>query len=105
MFVILFHVLITMMGAIFIAVSLAWLSWTLLRWTRFPGLGPVAAFAILVAARHSGEFTQMLLMFSAILAVGAVGTLFIGTGDAPGTRKSPRVGIRHEHWSHLFHKH
>jgi hypothetical protein len=105
MFAILFHVLITMIGAILIAGILAWLSWTLLGWTRFPGLGPIAAFAILTVIQHSGEFTQMLLMFSALLAVGAFGTLFVTEVDKARPRKSSTIAAGYKHWPHLFHKH
>jgi hypothetical protein len=88
MFAILSHVLITMFGAIAAAATLAWLSWTLLRRTRFPGVGPIVAFAMLVVLRHAGDFTQMLLMFSAVLAVGAFATLFVNDGEASRHRKS-----------------
>jgi hypothetical protein len=80
MFAILFNVLVTMAVALFGAGALASLSWWLLSRTRFPGLGPVVVFGILLIARNAGGFSQMLLMFSGILAVGAFATLFGRTG-------------------------
>lgn len=76
MFAILFEVVITVLGAALAAGALAWLSWTLLNRTRFPGLGPILAFAILAVLRNAGDFTQALLIASGIFAVAALATMF-----------------------------
>jgi hypothetical protein len=76
MFAILFEVLIIMLGAVLAAGVLAWLSWTLLSRTRFPGLGPILVFAALAILRNAGDFTQTLLIFSGIFAAAAFATLF-----------------------------
>jgi len=102
MFVILLHVVLTMIGGILAAGTLAWLSWALLRRTRFPGIGPISAFGILAVVRNSGDFTQILLMFSAIFAVGAFATLF-GTVDVPRRHKKRQpLATCSERRPHLF---
>jgi hypothetical protein len=86
MFAILFDVLVTMFGGVLAAGLLAWLSWTALSRTRFPGLGPMLAFAMLAVIRNAGDFTQTLLMFSAIFALAGFATLF---GTLGATRLRP----------------
>jgi hypothetical protein len=72
---ILLHVLLTIAGAGLAAGAIAGLSWTLLIWTRFPGIGPIIAFAGLAATLHRNDFTQMLLLFSGLIAAVAFFTL------------------------------
>ena len=70
MFGIFLHALATTVGGIFVGGAIAWLSWAVLGWTRYPGLGPLAAFVLLALILHSNDFTQMILLFSALFAVG-----------------------------------
>jgi hypothetical protein len=76
MFAILFEVLTSMVGSALAAGTLAWLSWTLLSRTRFPGLGPIFAFVMLAVLCNAGDFTETLLIFSGILAAAAFATFF-----------------------------
>lgn len=85
---ILLNVLLTMAGGALAAASIGWLFWTILSRTRFPGIGPVVAFAILALALHPSDFVQMLLLFSGIVAVGGIASLLDSGRDPPGRRKS-----------------
>lgn len=76
MIMILINVLLAMVGGALVAGAIAWLSWTVLRWTGFPGIGPVIGFAVLALTLHSSDFAQMLLVFSGLLALGGLATLF-----------------------------
>lgn len=88
MFEVLIDVLLTMAGAAIAASVIAALSWMLLRWTRFPGFGPVVAFALLALKLEPGPFTQMLLLFSAMLALAGFLTIFGPVRQPKGEARS-----------------
>ena len=87
MIMILVNVLLAMVGGALVAGAIAWLSWTMLRWTGYPGVGPAIGFAVLALTLHSSDFTQMLILFSALLALGGLATLF-GPGHSARRRKT-----------------
>lgn len=94
MLMILLNVLTASVGGAVVAAAIAWLSWTVLRWTGYPGIGPMIAFAILAFTLNSSDFGQMLLVFSALFAIGGLVTL-VGPSRPVKPREkaaSPTVG-------------
>ena len=78
MFGIFLHAVFTTLGGLFIGGSVACVFWALLGWTRYPGLGPAAAFVTLALLLHPNDFTQMILLFSALFGLGGLASLAVG---------------------------